>query len=280
MANLELPELATLDLDAYCERINYRGERAPTLAVLREIQGRHIDAIPFENLASLAGDPVPLDLASLEAKLVRSRRGGYCFEHNILFAAVLQRLGFTVTGLAARVIWKAPPGTIGPRTHMLLRIDLPGSSYIADTGFGGATLPGPIELAIGRSQQTPIEPYRLLSQGDGYQLEVEQRGEWQPVYTFDLQPQRFVDYQVANWYVSAHPASRFRQVLLVARATGRRRQSIFNDEFRLHDPDRGTERRQFASTAELREALANLFGIEAPRTAATDAALERIFRPA
>ncbi len=273
---LQLPDLTAFDLDAYLARIGYQGECPPTLATLREIQWRHISAIPFENLACLADEPVALDLAALQAKMIHGPRGGYCFEHNILFAAALQRLGFVVTGLAARVLWKAPADSTGPRTHMLLKVDLPEGTYIADTGFGGASLPGPLELATGHAQATPIEPYRLLAKADLFRLEVEMRGEWQPVYSFDLQPQQFVDYEVASWFVSAHPTSRFRQVLMVARPAGRRRQSLFNAELKLHDPDARSERRQFGSVAELRQVLAELFGIEAPAGPNLDAALERI----
>ncbi|MCC7259216.1 MAG: arylamine N-acetyltransferase [Gammaproteobacteria bacterium] len=271
-----LPEIETFDLDAYCARIGYLGERSPTLATLREIQWRHISSIPFENLACLAGEPVPLDLAALQAKMIRSPRGGYCFEHNILFAAALQRLGFAVTGLAARVLWKAPPDRSGPRTHMLLRVDLVEGTYIADTGFGGVSMPGPLELVTGRIQATPIERYRLTAQRDLFHLDVELRGEWQPVYSFDLQPQQYVDYEVANWFVSTHPTSRFTQVLLVARPAGQRRQSLFERDLSLHEPDGRRERRQLASVEELRQTLAGLFGIEVPPGAPFDAALARI----
>lgn len=278
---LQLRELDAFDLDAYCIRIGYQGARSATLATLREVQWRHISSIPFENLASLAGQPVPLGLAALQAKLVHGRRGGYCFEHNILFAAALQRLGFTVTGLAARVLWTAPPDWTGPRTHMLLRIDLPEGIHIADTGFGGTSPPGPLELVGDRPQATPIEPFRLVPQDDGWRLEVQLRGEWQPVYRFDLQPQQHVDYQVANWYVSTHPASRFVQALLVSRPADRRRQTLFNDELRWHDPgpDGSTGRRRLTSVRELRQALADIFGIEVPAVAGVDATLERILTP-
>src|SRR5688572_5787925 len=97
-----------LDLDAYFERIGHRGPRPATLDTLAAIHALHPAAIPFENLDPFLGRPVRLDLPSLERKLVDERRGGYCFEHNLLLAAVLRRLGFAVTGLAARVLWNQP----------------------------------------------------------------------------------------------------------------------------------------------------------------------------
>jgi len=115
-----------LDLDAYFERIGYRGERTATLPTLQEIHRLHPAAIPFENLNPLLGLPVRLDLASIEAKLVRSRRGGYCFEHNLLLAEVLERLGFGVTRLAARVLWNQPEDARTARGHMLLAVAVDG----------------------------------------------------------------------------------------------------------------------------------------------------------
>jgi len=276
---LQLRGLEDFDLDAYCSRIGYDGARAPTLAVLRELHWRHLGSLPFENLASLSGQPVPLGLDSLQHKMLHSRRGGYCFEHNILFAAALQRLGFAVTGLAARVLWKAPVDAIGPRTHMLLRIGLPEGDYLADTGFGGNSPAGPLRLVAGAVQETAIEPCRLVQSGGLWRLEVQLQAGWQPLYCFDLQPQQHVDYQVANWYVSTHPASRFTQALLVARPRGHQRQTLFNNELRVHGPGGESSRRTLSTAAELRSALAEVFGIEAPAGAEVDAALARILKP-
>jgi N-hydroxyarylamine O-acetyltransferase len=275
-AELRLPELAGFDLDAYLARIGYRGERAPTLATLREVQWRQVTAIAFENLSSLAGEPVPIELPALQAKLVHGRRGGYCYEQNVLFAAALMRLGFAVTGLAARVVWNAVPGAANPRSHMLLRLELAEGNFIADTGFGGASLPGPLQLLTDVAQPTPIESYRLAGHAEGYQLEVQLPGEWKPVYVFDLQPQQFVDYQMANWFVSTHPHSRFVQTLMVARPEGRRRRTLLDAELGLREVDGSVERRRLGSVGELRLTLAGLFGIDVPDGPRMDAALERV----
>src|SRR5215472_1033665 len=96
---------STLDLDSYFRRIGFDGEAKPEFATLAAIHALHAAAIPFEGIDPLIGRPVRLDLASLQAKLVASRRGGYCFEHNVLFKAVLEAIGFDVTGLAGRVAW-------------------------------------------------------------------------------------------------------------------------------------------------------------------------------
>jgi N-hydroxyarylamine O-acetyltransferase len=110
---------------------------------------------------------------------------------------------------------------------------------------------------------------------DGYRLEVRLQAEWQPVYTFDLQPQQFVDYQMANWFVSTHPASRFIQTLMVALPAGTRRQTLLDAELGVREPGGTVERRRLGSVGELRLALAGVFGIEVPTGARMDAALQR-----
>lgn len=131
----------SLDLDAYLRRIGYGGERAPTLPVLQAIAARHTEAIAFENLNPLLRWPVRLDLQSLQDKMVRDGRGGYCFEQNLLLSAALTALGFQVGGLAARVLWNAPEGAVTARGHMLLRVELE-VPHVVDVGFGGLTLTG------------------------------------------------------------------------------------------------------------------------------------------
>src|SRR5215470_2919639 len=139
------PESATaFDLDAYLARTGYAGELAPTRATLDALHLAHATRIPFENLDILLGRPIRLDLASLQAKLVRDRRGGYCFEQNRLFASVLESLGFTVTTLAARVRFGTP--AVLPRTHMLVQVDVDGVRLLADVGFGAFGLLLPIAL--------------------------------------------------------------------------------------------------------------------------------------
>jgi reactive intermediate/imine deaminase len=128
------------DLAAYFKRIGYsHSAKNATLEMLQALHLHHAQAIAFEDLDPLSGRPVKLDLPSLEQKLVKEGRGGYCFEQNILFSHVLRALGFDVQGLAARVTWNAPEDAIRMRSHMLLLIRLAGEPYIADVGFGGLT---------------------------------------------------------------------------------------------------------------------------------------------
>lgn len=262
-----------MDLDAYLGRIDYRGAREPTLAVLREVNEHHVRAIPFENLNPLLGWPVQLDIASLERKLVHERRGGFCFEHNLLLRHALDALGFRTAGLAARVRWNVPPLVTRPRTHMLLLVDVGAARYIVDAGFGGMTLPSPLRLDVDVEQATTHEPYRLVTADDGYVMEVKVRGEWKALYQFDLHEQALEDYQMACWYVTHHPDSHFITGLIATRVDPGRRHVLRNAELATHDLHGGTERRTLASAAELRRVLEDTFRLRLPDAPELDQAL-------
>lgn len=216
------------DLDAYLRRIDYAGPRVPTLATLQAIHARQPAAIPFEGLDPFLGRPVSLDLGSLQEKLVRQRRGGYCFEFNALMGAALEALGFPLTRLAGRVRWMAPADRPhSPRTHTLLRLDLKEGAYLADLGFGGHLLAAPIRLEREVEQTTPASVVRLMGSGETYMLQALLPKGWQDMYLFTLEPQHEIDYEVANWFTSTNPGSRFRASLLAERLTPERRISLF-----------------------------------------------------
>jgi N-hydroxyarylamine O-acetyltransferase len=269
-----------VDLDAYFARIGFKGPRVPTLDTLRALHLAHAQAIAFENLNPLMGWPVRLDLPSLEEKLVRSGRGGYCFEQNALLAAALQELGFTVTGLAARVILHAPEDAIRPRGHMLLKVEVAGEPYIADVGFGGQTLTGPLRLTAEGEQATPHEPFRLITIGYSngtpeLKLQSLVNGSWRSLYRFDLQPQHEPDYEVVNFYVSTHPASQFRTGIRIARPVPGGRYGLLNNHLSVHHLGGPSEQRILKSVAEVRETLQELFGLALPPAADLDPALAR-----
>lgn len=250
------------DLDAYLHRIGYQGPRDPTLDVLRALHEAHPLAIPFENLDPFMGRIVDLDPASVQDKLVGSRRGGYCFEHNLLFMRALKALGFAVSGLAARVLWGQPEDALTPRGHQLLRVELAGRTWIADVGFGGLTLTAPLRLDPGIEQQTPHETFRILETGDHYRLQAKVDGAWRTLYRFDLTPQYDVDYQVSSYFLSANPASRFVTGLMIARAAPGRRLALRDNSFAIHRTGARTERREIATAGELATILTDDFGIE------------------
>ena len=259
-----------IDLDAYFERIGYRGPREATLPVLRELHRLHPQAIAFENLDPFLGRPVRLDLASLEEKLIHSRRGGYCFEQNLIFWKVLSALGFEVTGLAARVLWNQPEDTMNPRSHMLLRVELEGATWLADVGFGGVTQTAPLRLAPGEIQATPHEPYRVVETGDHLRMQVDVAGDWRTIFRFDLVEHLEVDYAVSSYFVSTNPASHFVTSIMAARALPGRRLGLRNNRMTMRVIGGRSLQSHFASAAGLREALAADFGIDVPDPARFD----------
>ncbi|MGF6470666.1 arylamine N-acetyltransferase family protein [Paraburkholderia youngii] len=254
----------TVNLENYFARIGYPGPRAATLEVLRAIHRLHPAAIPFENLNPLTRQPVRLELEAIERKLVTQKRGGYCFEQNILFANVLMQLGFKVTPMLARVIWGREPGTISPRTHMVLRVDIDGDEWIADVGFGGVTLTAPLRLTAGLAQPIPLGTFRLANAGhDTVYLEVLAPDEsWSRVYHVDLRAVEWVDYEISNWYTSTSPDSKFVNNLLACRVLPELRLALFNDQLNERDAQgQIVSERRLASAAELADCLRERFGL-------------------
>lgn len=256
----------TIDLDRYFRRIGLAGAAQADLRTLRSLHASHAAAIPFENLSAFLGEPVPLDVPSLEAKLLTPGRGGWCFEQNLYFSHALEAMGFTITRLAARVRWNVPAHVTTARSHMLLLADVDGERYIADVGFGGLTLTAPLRLEPGVEQATAHEPHRLLFEDAKYSLQARISGEWRTLYVFDLTPQEIADYEVSNWYLCNHPQSQFLTGLVCARAAPDRRHALRNSRYAVHYPDGRTERRFIESVDELKAILRDSFEIAVPGT--------------
>jgi N-hydroxyarylamine O-acetyltransferase len=265
-----------LDLDAYFRRIGYDGPRVPTLETLRALHVCHTQAITFENLNPLMGWPVPIDLQSVQEKLVRAGRGGWCFEQNLLFGQALRAIGYTVTDLAARVVWGGDEDAITRRSHMVLHVLVDGEPFIADVGFGGQTLTGPLRLKLDVAQSTPHEDFRLVRAGDDFKMQTLVGGMWRALYRFDLQPQFPVDYDVMSYYLSTHPTSHFLSTLRVARPQPGLRHGLANNQLSTHHLGGPTEKRVLTSVAEVRDALTDIFGLRLPAGPDLDRAIARV----
>ena len=149
-----------LDLDAYFERIGVRGGLE-----LAQIHTAHVCSIPFENLDPHRGVRVLLDVPALERKLVAAGRGGYCFEHNLLFKAALEAQGALVDMMLARVRWGAPEATVRPLAHLVLRVRTGGHAWHADVGFGAGTLLEPIPFGPGGPYEQRGWRFRVVEEG-------------------------------------------------------------------------------------------------------------------
>ncbi|WP_428305299.1 arylamine N-acetyltransferase family protein [Lacipirellula sp.] len=268
--------MSHVNLDAYFQRIGYAGEWTPTLETLQELHRRHAESIPFENLDSLLRRPVRIDLDSIQRKLVEEQRGGYCFEQNGLFSAVLEAVGFRLTRLAGRVVYMGDPHAFPPRTHMLIRVDVGDESYLADVGFGGMVQTGPLRLAVDVEQSTPHEPFRMIRWENDYLMQASIRGGWVPLYRFTLDPQAPSDYEVGNWYVSTYPESLFVNHLMASRPAPGVRYALRNNELAIHHLGGNTERRTLRTAEEVRAALRELMQIKLPEGAELDTLLERL----
>lgn len=202
------------DRQTYFARIGFHGGAVPTLETLQHIHLLHTCSIPFENLDALLGRTIRLELDNVFEKLVVAGRGGYCYEQNALLRAALEDIGFDVEDLAARVLITQSP-EMPARTHRLLLVTINQQRYLADVGFGGKTLTSPLRLETDVEQPTAHGVYRLGHLDGDYLLSIKQQDGWMPLYRFDLQPQYFSDFQVANHYVSTWPESYFRHHLML-----------------------------------------------------------------
>jgi N-hydroxyarylamine O-acetyltransferase len=200
-----------LDLDAYLARIGTPGRPG-----LTELHRAHVMSIPFENLDPRRGIPVSLELDDLERKLVHQRRGGYCFEQNLLLKAALEALGAESELLLARVRVGRPPGTPRPRTHLILRVRADGAEWHADVGFGHGTLLEPIPFGPGDVLEQSGWRFRVIEDGPELVLQTAQDGKWLDLYGFLPEPVPFIDVETSNWFTCTHPRSPFVTGLIVS----------------------------------------------------------------
>lgn len=263
-----------ISLDKYLDRIGYHGSLGSDLATLTSLHRAHVDKIPFEGADPLLCRPVLLDLPSLESKLVLGRRGGYCFEHNTLFKAILEQIGFNVTGLGARVRWMSEPGSpLGPREHMLLKVDLDDGVYLADVGFGACLMDAPLKLLPDVEQKTRMGTFRLMEADGQFTLAARQPQGWRTMYVFDLVPQLPSDHELGNWYTSTSPQAPFVNVLIMERLSDDARYKLINNRYILEARDgEVVSETELSSPADLSKVLGGIFNVVLPATT------EEVFR--
>jgi N-hydroxyarylamine O-acetyltransferase len=258
--------LTEADLDAYFDRIGYRGPREPTLPALHALSEAHVRAVPFENLDVLLGRAIDLTPHALLAKLVHARRGGYCFEQNGLLLLVLRAMGFEARAIGARVRLDRTRDFTPPRTHQFVAVTMNGGDvWLADVGVGGVSLTSALRLALDVEQETAHEPRRLVHEAGALFHQVRFADGWHDVCEFTMDDMPPIDRELANWYTSAHPRSHFKDRLIVARALpDGGRLTLLNGELRRRRRGGEADHHAIADADELLRVLADEFGLTFP----------------
>ena len=252
-----------VDLDAYLDRVQWGGALRPSYETLAGLLRAHMSRIPFENLDVLLGRPIRLDLEGVQQKLVRAHRGGYCFEHATLFAAVLEQLGFRLVRHIARVVLITPRHA-SPRTHMFLTVPLAEGRFVVDAGFGALAPTFPVPLIA--EPANPPEPTTHWMARDGQLWVLRARMGGKPpvdAWVSTLEQEPAVDFEMGNHYTSTHPDSPFVNRILMRALTPDGRVSVMNRDLTVWR-DGQLEATQIADRAALRALLNEHFGFDLP----------------
>jgi len=246
-----------LDVPAYLARINYAGPTDPSAETLRALHIAHLRTVPFENLSIHSGEPIVLDDDALFTKIVTRRRGGFCYEANGLFAALLRALGFNVTMLSAEVA--RDDGSYSPPfDHMALMITL-SERWLADVGFGDSFLE-PLLLDAEHVQLQSLDAFRIDRAGDYRIVMRRDADEWKPNYRFTLQLYAYGDFAEMCRYHQTSPQSHFTQNRICSRATTDGRITL-SDMRLIETSDGQRKERTLANQNEYALMLRERFGI-------------------
>ena len=251
-----------LDLDAYFDRVQWGGSARPTYETLAGILRAHMSSIPFENLDVLLGRPIRLDLDGLQQKLVRARRGGYCFEQGSLFGAVIEALGFKPVRHTARVIM-ITARTAAPRTHMFLTVPLAEGTFVVDPGFGALAPRIPVPLLDGVEARVGAETHWMSRDGPYWILRSRVAGKETDCWLSTLEEDNPVDFEMGSHYVATHPGSPFVNRMLMRALTADGRVSVMNRDVTIRSGN-VSEPVQLVDRSALRTLLITYFGFDLP----------------
>jgi N-hydroxyarylamine O-acetyltransferase len=253
----------SFNLEAYLNRIQYGGDVRPTLETLSAVTMAHTGNIPFENLDVVLGRPIKLDIESLQNKLVRDKRGGYCFEHGTLMAAALRVMGFEPVSHTARVTLFFPRSQ-APRTHMILSVTLAEGMFVLDPGFGGLAPRFPVPAPIGSEPQPSDDRSHWLERDDRFfDLRILTGDKTIDAWSTTFEPENEIDFVLGNHYTSSHPDSPMCNRIMLRAYSGDSMVTAMNRDVTVR---RAGEARTFqlADRAALRELLNDHFGFDLP----------------
>jgi N-hydroxyarylamine O-acetyltransferase len=246
--------------DDYLRRVGQPPPADSTIDTLRRLHVAHRQTFLFENLSIQTGGTISLALEDLERKFLDERRGGYCFEHNTLFAAALRDAGIDSTSLLGRV--RRGPPERWARTHMVLRVPVGGEIWLADAGFGGLGLLEPILLRDGAVSEQGGLTYRLRREAHMWVLSMRDAAAETDLYEFAEDPQTPADIEVANHFTSTHPLSIFRRTLTIQRSGRDERALLRSDALTRYRGGRMTE--EPVARVRLQDVARDVFGVDLP----------------
>jgi N-hydroxyarylamine O-acetyltransferase len=250
------------DQNAWLARISYSGPVTPTLDTLNRLIFAHAHAISYETLDIMLGRPPKLDVGTLQKKMIAGKRGGYCFEQNMLFRAGLRSLGYRITSLQGRVVRGMPIDAPRPAIHMLLQIELPEGSYLADVGFGNLAPTCALALRPHVEQETPHEVMRFIDVGGELTLQAKLRHGWEHIYRVIPYPRYDGEYDITNWYTGTHPDTPYQGNIIVAKpGPNKTRITMYNARVTVRDADGRADKRWLQSDTEYHDVLRDEFGL-------------------
>lgn len=257
------------------------GDLKPTLALLQEFIHHHLLHIPFENISPFLQTGVELEMNAISHKMLHRNRGGYCFEHNKLFLQVLKQLGFTARSLAARVtVNQDIDDTDVAKTHRFNIVEIEDQRYIVDVGFGLYTPPLPILLSNEEKiTPHPLGTYKVIYSNGVYILVTLLGGEWKELYRFTLEEIQEADFDMANWYLTTHPDSKFVNSLIASRLTSEGRYSLHNCQLNFYGHQGDKDNTNLNSASELITCLNDIFGLQSPNQKHLEKKLTQAFFP-
>jgi len=248
------------NLDAYFERIYYKGRTESGEGTLRDIHIAHTLNVPFENLDVFYRRPIFLDGASLYKKIVQEKRGGYCFEMNGIFSLVLQELGFKVTNLLARVTMDGVHYTT--KTHQAILVETGGNTWLADVGFGNDGIIAPLILEENTEQKQFAHTYRLITHSKfGYELQKKMDDIYNPLYAFTLEECCPEDFLMSNHFTATFPESFFLTMKMCTMPTKDGRITLTDDRFKVINNNDVSET-SIADEIEFNTVLKEYFGLD------------------
>lgn len=258
-----LPPLRADLLDRYLRFIGIPRPAEPSLGALRDLQLAHLLAIRFETISPMLDEEIPLDEDAIADKLLSGHRGGYCFEHNLLFGRALRALGFDAEILAGRAMLDATADDPRPRTHIAVRVRVDGGEWLADVGFGRSAFRAPVDLQVREPQPT-----------GGYLMQIDEIGgellvsaglpgrELAAQYLLSPHPVQQIDCEQLGLWVATDPRSITRQLLIVLRPMPEGRRAIAHGRLMIDEPGRQIDRE--LSLDEIDDVLRNEFDLELP----------------